>query len=163
MLLYVGYPPAENVNRNAEYWAFGPGLKLGQNHVSEGLAALDGVAIPQFVQRTGEGLLSKALWLASPFFDYVLVPVGFVGLIGVGVLGLWRRDLSMTSVAVVPLAYLLAHAVMLASENRYAFPAQPMAVATSCALATSALAEGFSLLRRSARSKTVHRTTDPNP
>lgn len=140
LLLYAGYPVPQSTNWSAEHAAFGPALAAGHNQIDEGLLRLTSSTRRAFSEPAAPSLVSAALWGIAPLFDHGIVPLGMVALVGLVAVGLWQRDIRLIIVAAVPLAYLLGHAAMLAAEDRYAFPAQPFAVAAIAALATRAAA-----------------------
>lgn len=144
LLLYAGYPVIQSTNWSAEHAAFGPALAGGHNQIDDGLIRLDSGTRRAFSEPAAPSLVSATLWRLAPVFDHGIVPLGTVALVGLLILGLWQRDIGLVIVAAVPLAYLAGHAAMLAAEDRYAFPAQPFAVAAIAAVTTRA----GSLLRR---------------
>lgn len=134
LLLFAGFPAAQSTNRSAEHVVFGPSLATGCNRIDDGRPNLTEATRAAFSQPAAPGLLSAVLWRLAPGFDHGLVPVGFLALVALGVAGAWGRDVRLLVVAAVPLTYLLGHAAMLASEDRYAFPAQPIALAAAAAV-----------------------------
>lgn len=138
LLLYAGYPVAQSTNWSAEHAAFGPALAAGRNRIDDGLPALTEATRADFSQPAAPSLTAAVLWQLAPLFDHGIVPLGMLALIGVFLLGIWQRDIRLVIVAGLPLAYLLGHAAMLAAEDRYAFPAQPFAVAALAAVAARA-------------------------
>lgn len=133
LLLFIGWPAAQSTNESAEHAAFGPAIGQTGNRIDAGPPALDARTRAAFSQQTATSPVAAALWRLAPVYDHGFVPAGFLSLLAVGLAGLAGRDLRLVVVAAVPLAYLLAHAALLASEDRYAFPAQPLFVATLAA------------------------------
>lgn len=148
LLLFAGFPAAQSTNGSSEQAAFGPALDVGHNRIDDGLARLTERTRASFTQPTGPGLLSATLWRLAPLFDRWLVPAGCLALVGVGITGLFRRDVRLIVVAAIPLAYLLGHAAMLASEDRYAFPAQPLALAALAAATVHGFARAGTMIGR---------------
>ncbi len=140
MLLFAGYPVAQSTNWSAEHAAFGPALAAGRNQIDEGLPQLTAGTRQDFSQPASPSLAAEMLWRLAPLFDHGIVPLGMLALLGLLIAGIWQRDIRLIVVAAVPLSYLLGHAAMLAAEDRYAFPAQPFAVAALAAVTTRAVA-----------------------
>lgn len=133
LLLFVGWPAAQSTNKSAEHAAFGPTLGQAGNRIDPGPPMLDASTRAAFEQTTAMSPVAAVLWWLAPVYDRGFVPAGFLTLVGFGLAGLVARDLRLVSVAALPLAYLLAHAALLASEDRYAFPAQPLFLASLAA------------------------------
>ena len=151
LALFAGVPADQSTNLSAEHATFSPGLSSGKNRIDDGLPRLTEATRDSFTQVAAPGLLAWLLWWGSPFFDHGLVPAGFVALVGVGALGVWRRDVRLIVAAAVPMAYLLGHGAILASEDRYAFPAQPIALAALAAVVVRSAVTTFSRLRERRR------------
>jgi hypothetical protein len=147
LALFAGVPGDQSTNLSAEHATFSPGLSSGKNRIDDGLPRLTDATRESFTQVAAPGLLAWLLWWGSPFFDHGLVPAGFMALVGAGALGAWHRDVRLVVAAAVPMAYLLGHATILASEDRYAFPSQPIALAALAAVVVRSAVTALSKLR----------------
>jgi len=130
LLLYAGAPAAQRTNHAAEQAVFGVALASGRNHIDDGQPRLDASTRRAFSQPAAPGLVSRLLGALAPLYDRLLVPLALLGLPLVLVAGVVGRDVRLVTVALVPLAYVGGHALLLAAEDRYAFPVEPQALAT---------------------------------
>jgi hypothetical protein len=124
VMLYGGLPPYESENR-----CFRDQI-LGQTNarliIDQKMAAqLGGYA----KQTTSPSVIAKSLLKISPLYTIALCLGSLVLLVG-GVAGLWRRDLRLLIFAVVPMAYLGMHALLLMGNDRMAFPVHPLLIAS---------------------------------
>lgn len=133
LLLYAGAPAALRTNHAAEQAVFGEALASGHNHIEAGQPRLTERTRAAFSQPAAPGLVSRLLRGLAPLYDRVLVPLAMLGLPLLLAAGVAGRDVRLVTVALVPLAYLGGHALLLAAEDRYAFPVEPLALAVLAA------------------------------
>jgi 4-amino-4-deoxy-L-arabinose transferase-like glycosyltransferase len=126
-MLFLGFRGLQSTNASAHQAVFGA-LANGVNHIDPGLARLDAATRERYAQRAAPGFVSGSLRALAPVYEWLVMPaVGwlFVQLL----LGVALRRFDLFVLAVVPLAYLGLHVLILASEDRYAFPVYPIVLA----------------------------------
>jgi hypothetical protein len=132
MLLFVGFRNAQESNFGMEGAVLWPHSHTGRNEIHPGPPRLDATIRAQFTHPTNPGALQRGLWSLRMAYR-VLVVVAMLLLVVELFAGVVLRSLPLVTLATIPLAYVGFYALILASDERYAFPAYPVAFAAAVA------------------------------
>ena len=131
-LLFMGLKGNQTTNLNSQLVVLAS-IDRGHNEVGEGPPLDNEAIVHNFEQKAGPTPFSRLLWaLVRPYRDLQLV-AAFV-LVFAFFAGLVLRHLPLVTLTAMPLAFWAMHAVIMASEDRYGFPAMPISLVVLCAL-----------------------------
>ncbi|HEY7338567.1 MAG TPA: hypothetical protein VH639_27010 [Bryobacteraceae bacterium] len=120
LILYSGFGGFANDNailRNQVLYSYGRKIDPGP----EWFPPL-GV---EFQRNTVSSITSRLLLALSPVYDW-LVLFAFVATVLTGILAIWRLDTTLMAFTLLPLAFILLHAILLMSQDRMALPTYPI-------------------------------------
>jgi hypothetical protein len=128
LILFSGVNGLVSENRNSREMvlsATSTGAKLG-----DGPTEIQGAIKADFQQITKASVVLRFLRALFPFYDVLIIIANIVTLAGLAT-GIARRDIRAIVLCGVPVVYMVFCALVLASIDRYAFPAYPMVLADS--------------------------------
>ncbi len=98
----------------------------------------------EFRRISAASLISHALRIASPFYDWLIL-FGFVTTVIAFVVAVWRMDAAVLAFTAVPLGFIVLHAMLLMSEDRVVMPSYPLLLANLIMLPVWLKPRDFSL------------------
>jgi 4-amino-4-deoxy-L-arabinose transferase-like glycosyltransferase len=106
----------------------------------------------EFFHRTTPGSLQRALWSLCGVFDLGLI-VCNIAVVALLATSIRRKDLALLAIAGTPLAFALAHAILLFSTNRFMVPIYPITIA--CGVISAAILAGVRLFKKETKTMTT--------
>ncbi|PWU11280.1 MAG: hypothetical protein C5B51_02985 [Terriglobia bacterium] len=126
LLLFAGVKGLESENHISLTIILSPDLpdaKLG-----DGPPAIQRAIKDDFSQKTKPGAVLKLLWGLSSGYEALLLVASLVTFAGL-IIGVIRREFWTVVLCGIPIMYMVLCALLLASIDRYAFPAYPLVIA----------------------------------
>lgn len=126
LVFFAGFDGTDNSVQSLRALVLSPagfGAKIG-----EGPEPIASRLKEEFFHPTSPGALQRALWALCGPFDRGVIASSFAA-VALFLLSLRRRDLALFAMAGTPLAFALAHALLLFSTNRFMVPIYPITLA----------------------------------
>jgi len=124
MALYAGAMALQSENRISREMILSPGWRGAK--LGDGPPRIMAKIKEDFQQQTSDGFVLHLLHWLAPIYDAYTIYASLAVFVGL-LVGLWLREAPIITLALVPLSFVLPAALVLASIDRYAFPAYPAA------------------------------------
>jgi|GEM_PF-1198521 len=125
MLLFAGYPGMESENNSLRDQVIQnpPGAKF-----NDGPPESKPLISAALVQKSGPSFVASFLCTLAPVYNLILFFGSIVTFVALAA-GVWRLDYKILAFSALPLAFMVIHALLMLSVDRFVFPVYPLLLA----------------------------------